>query len=98
MVLLDANQGKNGKPAKNPKSPGALVNQLSAMNQYVAAWNATDDEVQEILDTHRTNAPRVRHLERVLRQAGVLCRETRKGTGTLAGLAVARFRHRISRN
>jgi hypothetical protein len=53
VILLDANQGKNGKPAKNPKSPRALVNQLSAMDQFVTAWDATDDEVQEILDMYR---------------------------------------------
>jgi hypothetical protein len=53
VVLLDANQGKNGKPAKNPKSPKALVNHLSAMNEFIVAWNATDDEAQEIMDIYR---------------------------------------------
>ena len=45
LVLLDANQGKGGKRKKNPKSPQAIANYIGKMDEFVMAWNPSNDDV-----------------------------------------------------
>lgn len=45
LILLDANQGKDGKRKKNPKTPNAITSYISKMDEYVTAWNPSNDDV-----------------------------------------------------
>ena len=45
LILLDANQGKGGKRKDNPKSPQAIANYIGKMDEFVVAWNPSNDDV-----------------------------------------------------
>jgi len=57
LFLLDANQGKGGKRKKNPKSPQAIANYIGKMDEFVTAWNPSNDDVQEVKDMFREDDP-----------------------------------------
>ena len=46
LVLLDANQGKAGKRKKNPKSAQSIANYIGKMDEFVTAWNPTNDDIE----------------------------------------------------
>ncbi len=45
VIILDANQGKGLKRKKNPKSPQAIANYIGRMDEFVTAWNPSNDDV-----------------------------------------------------